>query len=106
MEAVEKVDFKKHHLEETYEKLVAHLHEMKKEDFDPQTIPEEMVGQIEKNSTQKCGEAEDSLTVHEYSIMKAERMLSLKVILDSVALGPPKNKDELTSSSHPALTPM
>ena len=78
MEAVEKVNSNKHHLEETYEKLIAHLHEMKKEDFDHQTNPEEMADQIEKNSTQKCGEADESFTVHEDSIMKAERVLSLR----------------------------
>ena len=72
---------------------------MKKEDFDPQTNPKEMVEQVEKNSTQKYGEADDSLTIHEDSIMKAERALSLQVTLDSVAPGPSKNKEEPAFSS-------
>ena len=53
VEAVEKVDSKKHSLEEAYKKLIAHLHELKKEDFKTQTSPEEMAEQKEQKERTK-----------------------------------------------------
>ena len=47
MLAVEKVDSRKHLLEDAYEKVISHVNELKKEYFDPQTPPEQMAEHIE-----------------------------------------------------------
>ena len=57
---MEKVESKTLALEEFYE----HLHEMKREDLDPTTNTEDMTESADFSSTEKCGEAEDTLTVH------------------------------------------
>ena len=84
MEAVEKVDSKKQALEEAYERLIGHLHEMKREDFDPPTNPEDMAESAELSSTQKYGEADDTIAIHEdksaptFSIFRAQSDLNPK----------------------------
>ena len=100
MEAVEKVDSKKQALEEAYERLIGHLREMKRDDFDPLTNPEDMAESAELSSTQRCGEADDTLSIHEDSIKQAEKVLSLQLALESVTPGIPRNVED---KSAPAL---
>ena len=72
---------------------------MKREDFDQPTNPEDMTESAELPSTEKCGEAEDTLAVHEGSITRAEKILSVHLTLENVAPGPPKMKKSLDHQS-------
>ena len=77
LEKVETVYSRKQQLKEAFEKLMAHAYELEQKDFDPQTPPEEMVNQIERNMTELSAKAENTLSVYEEHIVAAEKVMSL-----------------------------
>ena len=90
MEALEKVETKKAELESCFDNLIEHVHEMAREDFEPNTDPIAVVSSAESTCQERTAAADMKMVEAEDLVKQAEHVLSQQLKLTAVVPGPPQ----------------